>query len=151
MHFYTVISERGNTVIGLRPGVAWSFDYSCSLHNTQCVRTFGCRHAAATPQERRRNAAKLAAGERVTAAGEALALAWLHCAASAVLAALPTTAEADEALLADMDHVPARAQSSKQATEPAAAGTSMSGNEPRDSSEDECLRLAVQWRLEYKR
>lgn len=68
-------------------------------------------------------AAELPAGQRISAAGDAQVLQWLHTAAAALLAALPSSLEEDTALL----------------------------EQGRAAGMDTCTQLAIQWRAGCKR
>ncbi len=58
-----------------------------------------CSALAASPGERRRSGHLLAAGERVSAAGDLRAMAWLRAACQRHVAGMPTSLSQDEALL----------------------------------------------------
>lgn len=98
----------------------------------------------------------LAAGERVSSAGDVQAVRWLRCACAAVLAALPTTMEQDEAWLVGQQQAQPQ-QGAQQSSQQQPAAQQREEAQPTASSPSladvspSCRDLAVQWRLGYKR
>ncbi|KAI8468338.1 MAG: set domain protein [Monoraphidium minutum] len=95
------------------------------------------REAAAAPGELRARGRRALEGRAISAEGDARAAAWLRVACAAQLAALPTAAAHDAAELAALE------------AEGAAGGGAAGGSAAGGAAE--CMRLAVAWRLGYKR
>ena len=103
------------------------------------------RLAAAAPEERAARGHRALEGRAVSAAGDGAAVALLAAACRAALAALPTTVEEDEAELA------ALLEGGGDGGGGGGGGGGGDGGGGMEDGDRECLRLAIEWRLGYKR